>query len=98
MLVQRIIPAQPFWASLGALRGGAGIIKLFYPPAAAMQMARAPYEVIHIGWAEREWNEALAKAKAVFIGPGLGRSDEIKKWLENSCPKSLCPSYSMPML
>ena len=69
-----------YLAALGALRGGAGIVKLFYPP--AMQTANAPYEVIHLSWTERDWNEALAKAHAVFIGPGLGRSEETKEWLE----------------
>ena len=76
------------WASLGS---GAGIVKLFYPPEAESSMTDTPYEVIRTPWNEQEWNEALKRASAVFIGPGLGRSEAMKNWLLKYVPSLSCP-------
>ena len=78
-------------ASLSALRGGAGIVKLFYPKEAAQEMIDSPYEVIRMPWSDHEWNEALKKASSVFIGPGLGKSEEIISWLAHYIPKLTVP-------
>ncbi len=78
-------------ASLSALRSGAGIVKLFYPADAAAEMTDAPYEVIRMPWMEKEWKEALKKAGSVFIGPGLGQSAEMKRWLDEHVPQLSCP-------
>jgi NAD(P)H-hydrate epimerase len=63
-------------ASLASLRGGAGIVNLFYPEEATAQMVSSPYEVIHMPWDEKTWEEALKKGTAVFLGPGIGESKE----------------------
>lgn len=64
-------------ASLSALRGGAGIVKWFYPKEARAECV--PSEVIHMPWSEELWREAVQKANAVFLGPGLGQSSARKK-------------------
>ena len=79
-------------ASLAALRGGAGIVKLFFPPEAEGHMMDAPYEVICMPWTESSWNDALLKANSVFIGPGIGRSEEMKRWLEKNVSKLNLPA------
>jgi NAD(P)H-hydrate epimerase len=68
-------------ASLAALRGGAGIVKWFYIKEAQAETFDAPYEVIRIPWSEKEWTLAMQKAKSVFLGPGIGRSEEMRKQL-----------------
>ena len=69
-------------ASLAALRGGAGIVKLFFPPDAEAYMMDAPYEIIRMPWTKSAWNEALLKANSVFAGPEIGRTEETKRWLK----------------
>lgn len=72
----------PKLASLAALRAGAGIVKLFYPAEAAKEMVHSPYEVIHLPWEERTWNESLERARAIFLGPGIGQGESARKLLE----------------
>lgn len=64
-------------AALAALRSGAGIVKWFYPKVA--EGGETPYEVIRLPWSEELWREAISKANAAFLGPGLGQSDERKR-------------------
>ena len=68
-------------ASFAALRSGAGIVKLFYKASAHADMVNAPYEVIRLPWNQNEWSEAVAKANALFIGPGIGQDEEALHWL-----------------
>lgn len=65
-------------SGLAALRAGAGIVKVFSPGG----IGEAPMELICRQWNAKEWKEALSKAQAVFVGPGLGRSAEVLKWLK----------------
>jgi NAD(P)H-hydrate epimerase len=57
-------------SGLSALRAGAGIVRLFHPE----EIGSAPYELICNQWNAKDWKEALGKAQAVFVGPGLGKS------------------------
>ncbi len=61
------------WA---ALRAGAGIVRLFSPE----EIGPAPFELICNRWSGKEWKVALAKAQAVFVGPGLGQLQKV--WLK----------------
>lgn len=64
-----------YLSSLGALHGGAGYVKLYSLHAS---IAPPPLEVI----VEPACDTLdLTKAKALFIGPGLGRSKEAEKLL-----------------
>jgi NAD(P)H-hydrate epimerase len=64
---------------LAALHSGAGIVKIF----SLEEIGETPHELICQKFTPKLWKEALAKATAVFIGPGLGRTSEVKQWLEN---------------
>ncbi len=77
-------------ASLAALRGGAGIVKWFYPKGTPIDSV--PFEVIQMPWSEGHWREALAKASAVFLGPGLGQSEERRKEIASSLAHLHLPS------
>ena len=70
-------------AALASLRGGAGLVKLFFPEEAEKEMENAPYEIIRIPWSEQEWNQS--QGKAFFVGPGLGK--ECEKWIRLHVPK-----------
>ncbi len=71
------LPGAVKMAGLAALRAGAGIVRIFHPG----DIGPAEDELISNEWSAKGWKEALEKAKAVFVGPGLGRSDDVKKWL-----------------
>lgn len=67
-----------------ALRSGAGIVRLFYPEEMEDEFGNAPLEVIKESWDfqnfARVFNECK-RAKAMLIGPGLGREHEAEKML-----------------
>lgn len=63
----------PTLASYGALRAGAGIVRLFHPQEMGEEFSAAPYEIIRASGSD--WpavEKALAKASSFFIGPGMG--------------------------
>jgi len=62
-------------SGLSALHTGAGIVKLF----SLEDVGPMADELIAQIWTPPRWKEALAKASAVFIGPGLGRSSTAKE-------------------
>lgn len=66
-------------SGLAALHAGAGIVKLF----TLEDVGPVADELICQLWDAHAWKEALVKASALFIGPGLGRSKLAKAWLEN---------------
>lgn len=71
-------PGMPGAANLcaaGALRGGAGIVRLLHPKgmeaafsSSMYELIKTPYEIQHL----QKTVELLNKATACFIGPGLG--------------------------
>lgn len=65
----------PKLSGLAALRAGAGIVRIFSPE----RIGAGPLELICNEWSGKNWKEALKKAQAVFVGPGLG---EAKEWLK----------------
>lgn len=66
-------PGAPKLSSLAALKAGAGIVRLFHPE----EIGPVPLEVISARWNQPSWKEALKKAQAVFVGPGLGKKRKI---------------------
>jgi NAD(P)H-hydrate epimerase len=71
----------PMMAGLAALRGGAGMVRIFHFD----EIGPPPLELISSEWNEKAWKEALKKAKAVFVGPGLGSDERTEIW----CQKQL---------
>ena len=76
-------------SSLGALRGGAGIVRLFSRK--GMSTARLPLEVIHEVFDKKRILEECTRASSLFIGPGLGRGGKVDKLLKNLLPQLLQP-------
>jgi hydroxyethylthiazole kinase-like uncharacterized protein yjeF len=61
-----------------ALHAGAGIVKGF----TLEDVGPVDDELIFQIWDPKNWAEDLTKAQSVFVGPGLGRGQEVKKWLD----------------
>ncbi len=62
-------------AGLAALRSGAGMVRVFH----SGDIGDTSPELMTSQWCSTLWKKSLKKAKAVFIGPGLG---ECSKWLK----------------
>ncbi len=77
------LPGAAKLAGVAALKAGAGIVRLFYPE----EIGEAPLELICNAWDAQSWKEALQKAQAVFVGPGLGRTKEVQSWLKTHLKK-----------
>jgi len=76
-------------SSLAALRSGAGIMRLIHPDAMQAELAGAPYEIIKQSYQEKEEDLILATlntASAIFIGPGLERSEKTESLLKTIIP------------
>lgn len=79
------MPGAGLLASLSALRGGSGMVRLLHPSGMEEELAASPYELIKIPYNQNDTErvlETMQKAGAGFIGPGLGRSEETKKLLK----------------
>ncbi len=76
------MPGAAFLASMGALRAGAGLMKLFYHPDGKDAFSFLPPEIIRRDWKEIEEK----KAKAYFVGPGIGRGKESLQFLRKFLP------------
>jgi len=78
------MPGAAKLAGFAALKVGAGIVRVFHPE----EIGLAPLELICTKWSEKAWQEALLKARAVFVGPGLG---ERKEWFKKHLKKIQLP-------
>ncbi len=80
------MPGAALLSCLAALRSGAGIVRLFHPEGMVEQLSGAPYELIHQGWDGKECTplqQEAHRAKALLIGPGMGRDARAKERLKN---------------
>lgn len=71
-------------SAFAALRSGAGIVRLFYPEDSVNQMINAPFELICSPIDYKEITliqKEMKRAKAMFIGPGLGKDPKIRSFL-----------------
>ncbi len=78
-------------ASMAALRTGAGIVRLFH--SYGMETSSLPWEVLREPREKKRIREESKRAAAYFIGPGLGRTDEVRCFL-----KKILPSLNHPMV
>jgi len=68
------MPGAAILASYAALRSGAGIVRLFSP-----DKILVPYEMIHQILDDKNFDrldQEIVRAKAVLVGPGLGREQK----------------------
>ncbi len=76
-------------SSWAALKSGAGIVRLLYPQSIVEELAGSPPELIKMPCDFGDINNLiyhLNSATAVFVGPGLGRSPEIRELLKKVLP------------
>lgn len=88
------MPGAALLASLAALRGGSGMVRLLHANGMQAELAAAPYELIRIPYSYNDTAsviENLNKATATFVGPGLGRTLEVAAFL-----KSVMPALQKP--
>ncbi len=73
------MPGAALLSSFSALKSGAGIVRLFHFYGMEEELSSAPYEVIKEGWDGKKISriqEEMVRAKALFVGPGIGREKE----------------------
>lgn len=90
------MPGAALLCTVAALRSGAGIVRLFYPYGLETDLHGAPYELIRQGWDRKDISpicHEAKRAKAMLIGPGIGRTKEAKRSLEK-----LLKSIELPMV
>lgn len=88
------MPGAATLASIAALQGGAGIVRLLYPDGMQHAFSSAPVELIKAPYKANDPDaviEQMNKASATFIGPGIGRSAETLKLLQKVLPKLTKP-------
>jgi ADP-dependent NAD(P)H-hydrate dehydratase / NAD(P)H-hydrate epimerase len=79
-------------STLAALRGGAGIVRLFHPPEMEEELSGAFVELIRSPFMPEDTGklfEEVARAKSLLIGPGLGKKvpvEVIAKLLKTGVP------------
>ena len=76
-------------SSLGALRGGAGIVRLFYRK--GLPPSSLPIEIIRETLSCDRILEECKRASSLFIGPGLGKGWKVDRLLKDLLPKILQP-------
>ncbi|MES2345727.1 MAG: NAD(P)H-hydrate dehydratase [Chlamydiota bacterium] len=81
------MPGAALLSSLASLRAGAGMVRLFHLCSALT----APYEVIHEYADKERIFEEIKRARALFIGPGLGREREAFKLIKLLLKQSTLP-------
>ena len=89
------MPGAALLASLGALRAGSGIVRLFHPPHMEAELSNAPYELIKEAWIPKSLSrlrEESKRAKALLIGPGMGRSPSAKAMIKLLLKETKLPS------
>jgi len=87
------LPSASLMASISALRGGAGIVKLYIPE--GVEVSPIPLEVVRLPLDPKNLKSLLRdinKAGSFFIGPGLGTSPDARKLLKNLLPEVEVPT------
>jgi ADP-dependent NAD(P)H-hydrate dehydratase / NAD(P)H-hydrate epimerase len=84
------MPGAALLSSIAALRGGAGMVRLLHPDGMQAELANAPFELIKIPYRIENLEavvEQLNKPTALFIGPGIGRTPDMKAFLSQLFPR-----------
>lgn len=91
----KLLPGASLLSSLAVLRGGAGIVRLMHPEGMENLLSASPLEIIKTPFKydhPQEILDYMQKATAAFVGPGLGTSPEIRKFLEQLVPQIKVPT------
>lgn len=88
------MPGAALLASKGALRSGAGLVRLLHPKGMEAELSSSPWELIKAPYTSvHDILETFEKSTAVLIGPGLGRDPKTRNLL-----KELLPNIHKPCL
>lgn len=74
----KLFRGAPKLAGLAALRAGAGIVRVFHRE----EIGDAPMELICQKFSSKAWKEESKRARALFLGPGLGTTLKIRRILK----------------
>ncbi|MDP1881155.1 MAG: NAD(P)H-hydrate dehydratase [Parachlamydiaceae bacterium] len=88
------MPGAAILSSHAALRGGCGMMRLFYPKGIETELSSAPPEIIKIPFEfhhKADLEKNMNKKGSIFVGPGLGRSHEMSIFLYHLLPNLLNP-------
>jgi ADP-dependent NAD(P)H-hydrate dehydratase / NAD(P)H-hydrate epimerase len=86
----KYMPGAAMLSGLAALRSGAGIVKIVHPKDTVLPAV--PYELVKEPYTDYEHVfDAMTRAGAVFIGPGIGMSDETKDVVVRLCENLKVP-------
>jgi len=89
------MPGAAMMSCLATLKMGAGIIRLFFPEGMEAELTTAPYELIKEAWDLKDDTRILEeakRAKALLIGPGMGRSPESEEAVKTLLAKTTLPT------
>ncbi|MEI8365779.1 MAG: NAD(P)H-hydrate dehydratase [Parachlamydiaceae bacterium] len=84
------MPGAAILASSAALRGGAGIVRLLHPDGMQVELSSSPLELIRVPFYTGDVQEIVTemnRAAATFIGPGLGRTSEMRSLVAKVLPR-----------
>jgi len=90
------MPGAAVLSTYAALRSGAGIVRLFHPSDMESELSSAPYELIRMAWDGKDMSvisQEAERAKAVLVGPGMGRTKSAKNRV-----KELLDHIALPMV
>lgn len=89
------MPGAAILSCNAALHAGAGIVRLFHPKRMDGALSYAPPEIIKEAWNLKDMGrilEEMLRARAVLIGPGMGRAKGIKKTFKDLLAKITIPA------
>lgn len=84
------MPGAGILSAYATLRSGAGIVKMLHPLGMEEELAASPYEVIKVGYKYEDREQIidfLNQATASFIGPGIGRTPEVRALIKEILPR-----------
>jgi len=91
----RGMPGAAMLASLAALRGGAGMMRLIHPAGMEVELSSSPYELIKLPYESGDYDfivEHVNQGKAAFFGPGIGRTDAMVELCQQVLPRIEVPT------
>lgn len=89
------MPGAALLSTLSALCAGAGIVHLLYPEGMEIEMSAGAYELLRIPYSGPESADEIVdimnRANATLVGPGMGRTDQVRQLL-----RAVVPQLSKP--
>lgn len=80
------MPGAAILASSAALSAGAGIVRLIHPEGMNAELSAAPVELVRQTYSINQIEsilESMNKSSASFIGPGMGRTEQVSAVLQS---------------